>query len=116
MTGLAVKKCWRGKEVGITSKHLTLVSRELVHFKGFNSPDKKVRSRKEKLRSKNGTGVQLSLFLPTTPPGACKRLRPTPCPAPQPIRADHARCAPRKRGWGGKAGAGSGGAHGPRRG
>src|SRR5438445_97327 len=55
--------------------------------------------------------ANFSFFVPTTPPVACKRLRPTPCPAPQPIRADHAHCAHRKTDLGSEGRARSGVSH-----
>src|SRR5438874_12445904 len=55
--------------------------------------------------------ANFSFFVPTTPRGGRRRLRPTPCPAPQPIRADHARCAHRKTDLGSEGRARSGVSH-----
>ena len=55
--------------------------------------------------------ANFSFFVPTTPTVACKRVRPTPCPAPQPIRADRARCAHRKTDLGSEGRARSGVSH-----
>src|SRR4051794_21351074 len=45
----------------------------------------------------------LSFFVPTTPPVACKRLRPTPCPARQPISRTMRVVLTAKQVWGRKA-------------
>src|SRR5438067_13909374 len=98
---------YRGRDHWHPSPHVRVVKGQLSLFfpttlRGGRRPRKSLRSTRL---------ANFSFFVPTTPPVACKRLRPTPCPAPQPIRADHARCAHRKTDFGLEVRAPSGVSH-----